>query len=82
MMLDPGALRLEDASGTARAGLNRGFLHGDELRADFCQGPCLFRVHRAGQAAASKGSCGGKAPNGNISLISRARSRSRRTPAR
>jgi hypothetical protein len=43
---------------------------------------CLLLADRAGQAAAAKGKCGGKAPSGNICLISRARSRSRITPAR
>jgi hypothetical protein len=42
MMLDPSALAPEDASGTAWAGLNRGFLCGDELRADLPQGPASF----------------------------------------
>jgi hypothetical protein len=35
-----------------------------------------------GQAVSLRGSCGGKAQRGNMSLISRARSRRRRAPAR
>jgi hypothetical protein len=62
-----------DAAGSRRTDLNP-----DRS----ARGAVVLVVTGPSQAWAAKGSCGGKAPRGNMSLISRARWRRRRTPAR